>query len=85
MTLAGENTLVEYFGRVTFEYEAANGTFRFVSQESEATVTLTVSGIALPQELTYSRRPSRYQCGGDTIRFSMEERSFEQVNQRVGS
>jgi hypothetical protein len=85
MRLEGDNVIVEFSGMVSFEYEAANGTFRYLSQDSDATLTLTVAGLPIRQDVIYSQDPAQYSCDGNTLLFSQEEQAYQGEYERSGS
>ncbi|QSB14807.1 hypothetical protein JQS43_25770 [Natronosporangium hydrolyticum] len=81
---AGGQVVLEMRGHVEFEYEAVDGTFRYLSQTADGGATITVSGIPLEQPLRYVDEPFAYQCEGDTLEFTHEDRDYRAELARAG-
>jgi hypothetical protein len=77
--------VLEMRGHVEFEYEAVDGTFRYLSQTANGDATVTVSGIPLAQPLRYVDHPFAYQCEEDTLQFTHDSRDYHAELQRLDS
>jgi hypothetical protein len=72
-------------GVLSFRYEAAGGTFQIVEMLStDATFTIDFLGSPLesPYELS-TTAPESYECEGDTIHFSANERGYTADYERI--
>jgi len=82
-TVAGAS-VAQMTGTVEFEYEAADGTFRYTSQQSHATFEFVdLPGVPV-NEVTFIEEPMSYRCAGDTLRLTSEEHNYTGDYQRTG-
>jgi hypothetical protein len=77
-TSLGQEVLATVAGTLSFRYEASDGIFQVVEMLStEATFTVDLLGTEVPSSYQLSTTaPEDYVCEGDTLSFSLEERSY---------
>jgi hypothetical protein len=72
-------------GTLSFRYTAADGVFQVVEMlGTGATFTMDILGspIEVPYQLSVTS-PESYQCEGDTVSFSAEDRGYAAEYQRI--
>jgi hypothetical protein len=77
-TTLGQTVPATIAGTLSFRYEAAEGTFQVVEMLSTG-ATFTVDLLGEPVDTPYrlsTTTPEDYACDGDTLSFSLDERSY---------